>query len=77
MTLQCSAYNTTFNVCTVFLSDEVNACATNPCHHGECVNEGDGYVCNCEDGFEGVNCQSKIGLTYILSLMMLIKFSLW
>ena len=68
MKFKCKVYTVTYKNCIV-QSDEVNACATDPCYHGECVNEGDGYVCNCEDGFEGVNCQSKIGLTSLLIII--------
>lgn len=40
-----------------------NACTPNPCNNnGSCsVNAGgEGYTCQCVDGFEGVNCETNI-----------------
>jgi len=35
-------------------------CATNPClNDGNCVDKLDGFFCECQDGWEGVNCGSK------------------
>ncbi|XP_044288680.1 delta and Notch-like epidermal growth factor-related receptor [Varanus komodoensis] len=37
-----------------FVSDP---CASNPCHHGNCSSNGDGYLCLCNEGYEGANCE--------------------
>jgi len=37
-------------------------CETNPClNGGNCVDKQDGYICECQDGWEGVNCESNKG----------------
>jgi len=36
----------------------VDPCLSDPCHHGECVDNGDHYTCDCEDDYTGVNCES-------------------
>ncbi|XP_068136601.1 delta and Notch-like epidermal growth factor-related receptor [Hyperolius riggenbachi] len=40
---------------TQFFTDP---CAENPCIHGNCSVHGDGYLCLCNHGFAGVNCDS-------------------
>ncbi|XP_062494968.1 delta and Notch-like epidermal growth factor-related receptor [Pezoporus occidentalis] len=40
-----------------FVSDP---CASNPCHHGNCSTNGDGYLCLCSEGYEGTNCEHLI-----------------
>lgn len=35
---------------------EVDECASNPCVHGRCHDEKGGWKCECEDGWEGVDC---------------------
>src|SRR6218665_2183183 len=38
---------------------ENKECLPNPCVHGECVDNIDGYVCICQAGFTGNNCQTS------------------
>ncbi|XP_028586989.2 delta and Notch-like epidermal growth factor-related receptor [Podarcis muralis] len=37
-----------------FVSDP---CASNPCHHGNCSSNAGGYLCVCNEGYEGTNCE--------------------
>uniref|UniRef100_A0A8D0BQX8 Delta/notch like EGF repeat containing n=1 Tax=Salvator merianae TaxID=96440 RepID=A0A8D0BQX8_SALMN len=37
-----------------FVSDP---CVSNPCLHGNCTNKSDGYLCICNEGYEGTNCE--------------------
>ena len=40
---------------TIVISD-INECASDPCVHGTCDDEVNGYHCECDDGYEGGNC---------------------
>ena len=31
-----------------------------PCVHGQCTDQVNGSACNCDDGYEGTNCQGMI-----------------
>ncbi|KAJ1065233.1 hypothetical protein K5549_006042 [Capra hircus] len=37
-------------------------CASHPCHHGNCSSSGsgDGYLCICNEGYEGPNCEQAL-----------------
>ena len=35
---------------------EIDECLSSPCVHGVCNDRNDGYVCQCEEGWHGVNC---------------------
>ena len=38
-----------------------DACASSPCHHGNCSSSGsDGYVCICNEGYEGPDCEQAL-----------------
>ncbi|XP_067851165.1 delta and Notch-like epidermal growth factor-related receptor [Heptranchias perlo] len=36
--------------------DRIDECGSNPCHHGNCSSHANGYVCVCEEGYQGDNC---------------------
>jgi hypothetical protein len=35
-------------------------CDPNPCEHGDCSVDGDGYDCDCDAGYRGTRCQTNI-----------------
>lgn len=37
-----------------------DSCASSPCHHGNCSSSGDGYLCICNEGYEGPNCEQAL-----------------
>lgn len=37
--------------------DIVDECASSPCLHGNCSNGYLQYMCICEPGYKGVNCE--------------------
>lgn len=40
---------------------DINECESNPCIYGTCVDGIGTYTCECEPGFEGVNCEVSKG----------------
>lgn len=40
----------------LFLSLDINECASNPCVNGDCIDEPNMYNCTCQPGWTGVNC---------------------
>ena len=36
---------------------DINDCVRNQCHKGECVDQVNGYECDCKEGWEGEHCQ--------------------
>ncbi|XP_066503745.1 protein crumbs homolog 1 [Hoplias malabaricus] len=39
-----------------------NACASSPCHHGNCTTQGLGYNCTCEFGYTGPDCEVEVDI---------------
>uniref|UniRef100_UPI0019397EDF fibropellin-3-like n=1 Tax=Styela clava TaxID=7725 RepID=UPI0019397EDF len=40
---------------------EINECASEPCkNNGSCLDEINGYVCRCTDGYDGIHCEKDI-----------------
>nr|XP_022288701.1 sushi, von Willebrand factor type A, EGF and pentraxin domain-containing protein 1-like isoform X2 [Crassostrea virginica] len=39
--------------------DSVNECESNPCNGHQCINRVKGYVCQCNNGYSGKNCEVK------------------
>ena len=42
--------------CYIWSLVEINECQSMPCVNGECVDEVNGYHCNCNAGYQGTNC---------------------
>ena len=40
--------------------DDVDGCATEPCDQGNCTDKLGGYLCKCDVGFKGDNCDTNI-----------------
>ena len=38
---------------------DIDECATIPCQNGgSCIDQINGYSCNCDDGYNGTNCEN-------------------
>ena len=45
--------------CTV----DVEECASSPCqHNAQCIDDVDGFTCNCTGGYHGPLCESDVDL---------------
>jgi hypothetical protein len=41
---------------------EIDECDSTPCQNGVCIDKLQDYECQCEDGWEGKDCQTNIDL---------------
>ena len=50
---------------------DINECSSSPCRNGGmCVDQVNGYVCNCQPGYQGVHCQtSKLSFQILFSYL--------
>ncbi|XP_019627812.1 PREDICTED: neurogenic locus notch homolog protein 1-like [Branchiostoma belcheri] len=53
--LQGANYNNKYALCAV-----ATTCAASPCAHGTCTGGDQGYICTCESGWTGRNCDQDI-----------------
>ena len=46
---------------TTFFLLDINECSSDPCENGgTCTDDVCGYICDCEPGFTGTECQTGI-----------------
>ena len=49
-------YSLSFNLFTI----DINECSSNPClNGGSCTDQVNGYVCSCQPGYAGANCETS------------------
>ncbi|XP_060559444.1 neurogenic locus Notch protein-like [Ruditapes philippinarum] len=48
------------NMCNGSISAATSQCVSNPCHHGQCYDVSNGFVCVCNHGYEGRQCDKLI-----------------
>ena len=46
----------------VICVQDIDECQSDPCVHGECIDQINGYVCKCKDGWTGTNCETGMNL---------------
>ena len=59
-------------LCSFFLQENINECASNPCQNGApCVDGVNGYTCNCAGtGFTGFVEMSRLPVTYVQKFVL-------
>ena len=54
------------------LSSDIDECAPIPCQNGGTCSDGvNGYICTCDAGYEGTNCETGILVDRFLSFQKL------
>ena len=48
-----------------FLSEQINECESSPCAHGQCTDHVDSYICDCNPGYQGINCDGRANINLI------------
>lgn len=59
--IACSSFSFGYAVCKNgwnMLYADIDECLSNPCVHGDCLDEINGYTCLCYPGFQGTLCDS-------------------
>ena len=44
------------------ISEQINKCESLPCAHGECTDHVDGYICDCNPGYQGTHCDGRANI---------------
>ena len=39
---------------------DIDECMSSPCDQGECIDQVDGFICSCMDGYDGPLCSNNI-----------------
>ena len=49
------------------LNLDINDCQSNPCIHGTCVDQLKKYICTCDGGYTGRNCETGAAICVLHS----------